>query len=137
MNLKPTKFNATALAGLSVLLTAQSCKKYEEGPGFTLKSANSRLEGEWLLTGGDVYDEDLDVTFEFADDGDFSYAVTISYFGYSYTYDQSGSWEWLDNKDGLSIDFDGDVEEFAIKMLTSDEMKLEDEDSNEWEFEKQ
>ncbi len=57
------------------LLIFQSCKKYEDGPSFSLRSKASRLEGKWgvekrILNGAGQIPiaDDLDNTWVFASD---------------------------------------------------------------------
>lgn len=132
-----TKLNATTIAALSLMASVQSCKKYGEGPALTFKSADSRLVGKWDLTGGDYFNPDNDISFEFEKDGDFTLDFTYSYYGYSYSYSDTGNWEWMNNKKDLLTDTDGDLKKFSIEMLTSTEMKLEDSDGYDFEFVKQ
>lgn len=42
--------NKINLLILTLLITVASCKKYEEGPSISLRSAKSRVEGKWNVT---------------------------------------------------------------------------------------
>jgi len=129
-----------ALVVVAVLNTA--CGKYPEGPGFSLASKASRLEGTWDVVevdGEDVEDYNLELTFE--KDGDFEFAgeFSFSYYGYNFSidFDYDGEWEWIDNKEGIEVSYEdenGDNEsmEFEIRRLTSTETILEDDENNVW-----
>lgn len=113
----------------------QSCSRYEEGPGFSLRSVKSRLTGEWEVQEIEGYDDlDGEYIFEFEKDGDFE--ASYSYYGYSYS--ENGEWSFEDGKSSIELDWDdGGKEEFEIIRLTNKELWLEDEDGDQWEFEKE
>ena len=85
-----------ALLALAATAGLSSCSRYEEG-GPSLRSASSRLEGEWELVEcenediDDVLDAGIEYVFEFEKDGDVKMSVSGEYeynfYGYSYTYD--------------------------------------------------
>lgn len=132
MNTKSKK-NIMLTAGLGIMFGTVSCGKYEDGPGFSLKSKKARLVGEWEVVEVDkVNIEDFNFAFEFEKNGDIEF--TYSYYGYSYT--EKGDWEWEDGKSSLEIELDGYTEEWEILKLTSEELWFEDEDGNEWRCEK-
>ncbi|MEX0966720.1 MAG: hypothetical protein WD077_05745 [Bacteroidia bacterium] len=149
--MKLNRYNTISLASLAtaaILFNLQACKKYDEGPGFTLRTPEGRLEGEWELTKADTnsllgrYDE---VVLEFEKDGDFDLAVTYidSYYGYGvpYTYRVSGDWEFEDDKNTLILELGGGELEWDILKLTKDELWAESVEYygriSEYEFEKQ
>ena len=114
----------------------QSCKKYDDGPGFSLRSKKARVVGEWDIVqiGSQVYPQNgYALEFEFEKDGDFKYSY--SYGTYSYTY--AGDWDFSSNKEDLRIIMDGTVQTFEIKRLTNKELWLEDETNQEWRLEAQ
>ncbi len=163
-----------------VVLNLQSCGKYDEGPAVSLKSKTKRLAQTWDLAEidgetpiEDFFDSysylgtsfevnDVDMEFDFQEDGDFeidaSYNVTIestyySYYGGSYTYSNDynidinidGVWEFSSDKEDIEIEFDNneyadylddfDKREYKILRLTSKELKLEADNGAEWSFE--
>lgn len=134
------KFNKflTPVQGLVVIAVLNTaCGKYPEGPGFSLRSKAGRLAGEWEVQEIDG-DDDYDITLEFTRDGDFTIEESFSIYGYSYTSEIEGEWEWIDDKEGIELDPDnGNNLEFEILRLTNSEMILEDEGGDDWELEKQ
>ncbi len=117
MNIKET-----ATLGLASALVL-GCSKYEDGPAFSLSSKNNRLCREWELDEyqGQPY-TDGELIFEFEKDGDFSATTTYSYYGGSYSYTTSGSWEWVEGKESVTINLSGDYIVMDISRLTSGEL---------------
>jgi hypothetical protein len=108
---------------LAMLVILASCKKYEEGPAFSLRKQSARLKGEWtmdtrLINGvGQVLDvDDLDDIFYFLSDNTF----TIIDPGHA---TRSGDWNFNSNKKDLILYFGINrfVEVYTIKRLTNKE----------------
>jgi hypothetical protein len=110
------------------LLLLASCGRYEEGPGFTLRSKKARLAGDWKVTeitvnGSTTVDGDptlptgYELNFTFEKDGKFS--VSSSDSDTPNTPD-TGTWEFKD--DSLVTKYsDGFREAFRIVRLTNKE----------------
>ena len=159
-NSKPLIFLAAAAI---TVLNFQSCKKYDDGPAFSLRSKKARLTGEWELVkiNGQTPEQhnsndnttytNYDLEIEFESDGDLTYSINRSYINYygspygSYSYNGSnsyslnGEWEWEDNKEAIEITinspFGNLVVEGEITKLTNNELELEL-DGEDLEFEK-
>tara|TARA_B100000900_G_scaffold388210_1_gene380049 strand:- start:708 stop:1160 length:453 start_codon:yes stop_codon:yes gene_type:complete len=148
---KTTKKSLLFLAAAAVtVLNFQSCGKYEDGPGFSLRSKKARITGEWELvkingqsptqySGFDTYEE----KWELESDGDLSVTTNYSfstYYGYSYSgsYTQTGEWEFSSDKEDLEITIDGSKTELEILQLKNNESKFKTKSSPmiEYEFEK-
>jgi hypothetical protein len=133
--MKPIQRNLFLAAAVVTVLNFQSCGKYEDGPGFSLRSKTARLTGEWevVRVGATSYPHDgYSVEFEFEKSGDFSQTVSeVGYGSYSYT----GDWEFASDKENLEIIVDGALIDFEIKRLTNEELWLEDEFNQEWRLE--
>jgi hypothetical protein len=105
-----------------------SCGKYEDGPGFSLRSKAGRVAGSWtydkvFINDVDVtsllFDADATYTLDFTKDG--GYKSTESYAGQ--TYSDDGKWEFTNSDENIKItDSDGYVEEYKILRLTNTEM---------------
>jgi len=126
-----------SLALIIGAMSLNSCKKYEEGPGVSLRSKKARITGEWKLVkhtdDGIDYSEGLDtekVIYNFEKDG----AVTISF------NDENGAvetfqatWEWGASKESVEISFNffglSSTEKYPIVKLTNKEMIWEGPDS--------
>jgi hypothetical protein len=144
-NTKSLLFLAAAAV---TVLNFQSCGKYEDGPGFSLRTKKARLTGEWELVkiNGQTPEQALgyssgysvDVSWEIESDGDLSTTTNISYGGQSYSYSQTGEWEFSSNKEDLEITIDGSKEELEILQLKNKESKFKTKTGTtiEYEFEK-
>ena len=133
--MKPIQRNLFLAAAVVTVLNFQSCGKYEDGPGFSLRSKTARLTGEWEVVriGTTIYpDNGYSVEFEFEENGDFSQTISDPSYG-SYSY--AGDWEFDSDKENLEIIIDGDLEVFEIKRLTNGELWLEDVINQEWRLE--
>lgn len=112
-------------AAFAVVLLA-SCGKYEDGPGFSLRSKVSRIDGTWAVEkysedGVDYTDSYADVTYEFTDAG--SFTISGSYFGIPFS--ETGTWELTSNDEDLTMVFsDGSIGVFKILRLTNSEFWL-------------
>ena len=143
---KNTKKSLLFLAAAAVtVLNFQSCGKYEDGPGFSLRTKKARLTGELELvkingqTPANYYGlSSFDQTWDVEGNGDCKLSASLSYYGQNISYTYDGEWEWEDNKEAISIDLDNSSSdlELEIKRLTNKELTVKDEDNVEWEFEK-
>lgn len=110
-------------------LTFISCGKYEDGPGFSLRTKKARLTGEWEVVeidGDNVKDGDV---LEFFRDGTFEFDYGSG--------DAEGEWEWEDGKSVIELDYDDAGKyEFEILRLTNKELWVENESHIEVYFEK-
>ena len=132
--MKKTQKTLFFAATLMTVLNFASCGKYDDGPGFSLRSKTARLTGEWEVVRIGTQNfpsQGYSLEFEFEKKGDFKY--TYSYGTYSYSY--AGDWEFSGDKEDLELTFDGTVEIFEIKRLTNKELWLEDDTNQEWKLE--
>ena len=126
--------SATAL-GIS------GCGKYEDGPGFSLRSKKARVAGEWDVKsiGTQLMGSQYAINMDFARDRGLTVTTTYSYYGYSGGYTYAGSWDFASDKEQLMLTIDGSVTAFEIKRLTNKEMWLDDDitsvDGDIWKLE--
>lgn len=128
-----TTLKTLALVAAVSVAAITGCKKYEEGPSFSLASKKSRLAGEWSVSKMIV--DGTDVTALFLPSGS-TYKVTIEKDGTwtsvatmgSVSENEKGTWEFVDKKESIvmvtegSGDADGDTS--LITMLKSKELHL-------------
>ncbi len=120
-----------AVAGMTVT----SCKKYDEGPGFSLKSKKGRLSGEWevekyITSGGTETQDNASTVITYEKDGTYKYANTAGSF--------TGTWKFDDKKENLitefSYQFGGQTitnqDTVTILRLTNKEFWTVDEDND-------
>ncbi len=125
--------SASLLFASFALLFLASCGKYENGPGFSLRSKKARIVGNWTVE--KYYEDGVDVTsdvlsdgtsiiIEFKDDGSYSSTITNTIWGQSV---ETGTWDLSEDKEYFTTtDSDGEVSTVRILRLTNDEIWFED-----------
>lgn len=111
---------------LVVGLGLASCGKYEEGPGFSLRSKKARVANEWKV--GYAYDREEQVeittdfsgeTWAFTKDGEFFEKENGEL-------DKAGTWEFISDKEEIALIFTNDIDKYTILKLKENEMWLLD-----------
>lgn len=104
------------------------CGKYEDGPNFSLLTKKARVVGDWKVNsiGSEVLGTTYSIDMTFDKTGDLMLTSSYSYGGYSESYSYAGSWDFVSDKEQISLNIDGDVTLFEIKRLTNKEMWLDD-----------
>ena len=129
--------NKVLLAGgLATAIGISGCKKYDDGPMFSLLTKKQRLTGEWEVkkfrqNGVNAISQGLELEMEFDKDGDFEFTARSTYtdyYGYSYNYTNkvTGEWEFSNDKEEVELDYDdSDIsdEEWEITRLTNKELE--------------
>ncbi len=108
---------------ICLTLIFSSCKKYEEGPGISLRTKKARVVGEWKMEKLFINDEDTPLTPDeknikwiFKKDGNYEYQAA--------TYNEIGTWSF-DIKRELIFLTDtefGYSTSCKIRRLTNNEM---------------
>ena len=133
--------NKVLLAGgLATAIGISGCKKYEDGPIFSLLTKKQRLTGEWeakkvISDGDNLINQGMELELEFDSDGDFKLKSTVqytytNYYGQTYTntYNNqvTGDWEFSNDKEEIELDYDnGGREEWEITRLTNKELEAD------------
>jgi len=102
------------------------CKKYDEGPGLSFRSKSERVANVWkisyaydikdtLIVTGDYTGE----TWEFNKSGGFTERSNG-------IIDKTGTWNFISNKEKITVNLPGDTTTFTILMLKEKEMWLKD-----------
>jgi hypothetical protein len=129
MNRKITHSNLIAIILVATMFAWSGCKKYEEGPVFSLRSKKDRVVGKWkvekyLENGTDQTSSltSLNFRIEFKKDGKAVQSFSSPTFG---TISEEFKWEFDDNKEKLIFIFNsGEKEEFKILRLKHKELWL-------------
>lgn len=110
---------------LLLVLIIAGCKKYDEGPAFTLKSKKERLANKWRIERYYMNGEDktaqLDsmyMSFEFTRDG--KYQEIMAHHTMSYVDD--GKWEFIFKQEAVEIYRSNDTIIWHITKLKEDEL---------------
>lgn len=115
---------------LAVVLAAgmglTACKKYDEGPGLSLKSKTKRLTGVWkaekVIDGTSKNDivqpyTDIDQTWDIKDDGTLISSNTIG--------SVNGTWEFIDKKEKIVLNYSAtNIDTMIILKLKTDDLWL-------------
>lgn len=132
---KMKKLFKTMIAVVAIgSLFLASCGKYEEGPGFTVRTAKARASGDWKLTSltvnGTDYTSSLGGTITMTVDKDGTYKTTYS--STAGTNETTGTWTFNDDKTTISFTESGSsstADVYTILELKSKEMKLQQVDA--------
>ena len=111
---------------LLLIIMQAGCSKDDE------PSTKDMLIGEWELeefNGQNITDFSMEITVE--SDGDYKEVITFD--GSTSTY--RGEWQLIGQTIEIEYD-DGDEVELEIEEITSSKLVVEDEDNNDYEFEK-
>ncbi len=137
--MKKTVKLTVALLGFAMVF-GTSCKKYEEGPGMSLRTKKARLVNTWTIdktvdSDGDTYVYDQDerdaISIEFKKDGTYENSFTYTFGGSTTTTTETGTWEFIDGKKKIrTTDSDGDKYEEEIILLKNKEMGTKDDDGD-------
>ena len=123
-----------------------SCTKFDEGPGLSLRSAESKLDGDWIVLkateadGDDATDLFANFTYTFTKDGVFRYRFEQGNFGF----DAVGAYSFNKDSNVLSTtatyEFQGlpitDEETVTVLRLTPDELIILTEDGGRIEYQR-
>lgn len=118
--------NLLLLSLFAILFIASACEKYEEGPSLSLRSKKARVANEWKVIYAYDYKDNVDITsdysgetWEFAKDGQFSEKDNGEV-------DKTGTWDFLNDKEEIAINFPADIKKYRILRLKENEMWLMD-----------
>ena len=121
------KFSIITLIGI----TTFSCSTYEEGPGISIRSRTERVANLWIITSASSDGEDISSDFERYElllnkDGDAELDASFKLFGETYKSTTDGTWEFTNDENNISLDFEDDDfdNSYQILLLKENEMKL-------------
>jgi len=105
------------------IISLSGCKKYEDGPGLSLRSKKSRVVANWefkkvKVSSVDVTSMFLDYTWEMEKDGQFNMVSNGNI--------DHGKWDFALDKEALDFRYDsGATERYNIKRLTEKDLWME------------
>ena len=110
---------------LTVVLLA-SCKKYDHGPAFSLRSKNERVASGGKIDYANDYKNGVNVTTDYTGEtreltkgGDFFKRDND-------TIDKTGTWGFVSNKEQITINFSLSTHTYSILRLKENELWLKD-----------
>ena len=123
----------TLLLAFTVTLLATSCKKYDDGPMFSLRSKTERISNTWRVDkasngGNDVTSSFDQYELQLLSNGDATLAALYSLGSLSFEFETTGTWSFEDSKEDLRLDFENDAADrtYEILRLKEDELWLQD-----------
>jgi hypothetical protein len=116
------------------LFALASCGKYEDGPGFSLRTKKARLTGTWNIekVEGQSLDSGESIEWTFEKDGTFKFVYKEN--GDVDT--ANGTWDFSSDKEDLRLTVFGFTVTFEILRLTNKDLWMTDEDNLEWRLSK-
>lgn len=128
--MKTTKSISVILLLIISIVSLNSCKKYPEGPGFSLRTAKGRITNQWVWKtttyNGQVAQSGSQ--FGYKPGTDLDIKKDGSYIFTSY----SGTWAFTSDKESVNFTISGSSsnETYKILKLTSKELWLYEKSSN-------
>lgn len=115
-------FNFTLIIAFVLAIAFTGCKKYDNGPSFSLMSKKARVAGTWkfksvIYDGTDETEGWVGVEWKFSKDGDFKFIED--------GFVDLGTWDFASDKEEIDLTWGGDTYRSTIKRLTNKEMWLE------------
>ncbi len=117
-----------SIIAFSLLTGFNSCTTYDEGPGFTILSADARIKGTWVQTeyykNDELQSDAFKIEFTFNSDGTGTKSTTYN----SITLTDDIDWQFNEDKTVIMFKNTGDSEwdETTILRLTNKELWIED-----------
>lgn len=111
---------------LTLVIFAAACGKYEEGPSLSLRSKKARVANEWKIAYAYDFKDQEETTsdytgesWEFTKDGMFIERE-------SDIVDDAGTWDFINDKEEITISIGTDIDKYKILRLKENEMWLKD-----------
>ena len=119
---------------VAVLVIVYACKKYSDGPMFSMRSRTERIANNWKVS--QAFDKGIDVTHDFSKyeldltpRGEAYLSSKYSFIGIDFDFETSGTWRFTTNDENVFLDFDNNDADMLYKIvrLKDDELWLIDE----------
>lgn len=126
MKLITTKISVALVA---MALIIPSCKKYDDGPSLSLRSKKARIANTWKIETAtrdnkNVSDEYDDFTLDLTKSGGATLTYTYFFAGSTFNISTSGTWDLINDKDDLRLDFDANDSDVTYRILRLKEKEL-------------
>ena len=120
-----------SMIALVAVTGLMGCKKYDDGPMFSLRSREERISNTWRIDRAMNGSDDVTSAFDqyelrLTKDHDASLTATYTLFGTDFSFTTSGTWSFENKDEDLRLDFeDGDADEtYQILRLKETELWL-------------
>ena len=125
MKISSTRILFALLAGSALT----GCKKYDDGPLFSLRSREERVANDWRIDR--AMDGSSDVTSYFNNyelrmtrDHDATLTANYTLFGADFDFSTSGTWDFENHSEDLRLDFSNDDADETWEILRLKETEL-------------
>lgn len=112
------------LAAIVLMVSVNSCKKYEDGPLLSLRSKTARIVNEWVID--KVMTNGVDVTANYPDDYLLTINDDLTYTMLGNAVTQEGTWAFDEKKESIifTLTSSGMDYLYTIKRLKNKELTL-------------
>lgn len=112
------------LAAIVLMVSVNSCKKYEDGPLLSLRSKTARIVNEWVID--KVMTNGVDVTANYPDDYLLTINDDLTYTMLGNAVTQEGTWAFDEKKESIIFTLTSSGMEYlyTIKRLKNKELTL-------------
>lgn len=131
------RMNRYSLGLLCCLLTLGACKKYDEGPTFSLRTKEERISNTWRFglafrNGKNITDLYSKYELQLLKGGETKLIMHYTSLNFNRSHETRGRWDLTNSKRDLKLDFEDDNADntYIIKKLKEKELWLIDEDEN-------
>jgi Domain of unknown function (DUF5004) len=105
------------------------CKKYDDGPAFSLRSREERVANTWRIDRAMNGSDDVTSAFDqyelrLTKDHDASLTATYTLFGTDFSFTTSGTWSFENKDEDLRLDFDDSDADETYQILRLKETEL-------------
>jgi hypothetical protein len=125
MNISPTRI----LLVLTACTALAGCKKYDDGPAFSLRSREERIANNWRVE--QATDGGSDVTSAFSvyelrltRDRDATLLASYTLGALTLDFQTSGTWDFENSMEDLSFDFENNAADAIYEILRLKENEL-------------
>lgn len=105
------------------------CKKYDDGPTFSLRSREERVANNWRIEramdgGNDVTSYFDQYELRLTRDRDATLTASYTLLSIDFNYSTNGTWEFENKSEDLRLDFEDDGADETYQILTLKETEL-------------
>ncbi|MFZ1686791.1 MAG: DUF5004 domain-containing protein [Flavobacteriales bacterium] len=125
MKISSTRILFALLAGSALT----GCKKYDDGPAFSLRSREERVANTWRIDRAMSGSDDVTSAFSqyelrLTKDHDASLTATYTLFGTDFSFTSSGTWSFENKDEDLRLDLEDDDADETYQILRLKETEL-------------
>lgn len=118
-----------ALFFIGMTSVLSSCKKYEDGPGISLRSKEERIANTWKVdkayeNGNDITNQYDQYELQMLRNGQATLVAIYSTGNFNFEFETNGTWDLVNDNDDLRLDFEDDDADRTYQILRLKEKEL-------------